>query len=57
MKKYEAPLVSDGQNVHVKRTSIAGMFLAGALAALGGSALKGDKIITPGLTGLEPCID
>ncbi|MBQ7219408.1 MAG: hypothetical protein IJS28_00340 [Synergistaceae bacterium] len=58
MKKYDAPLVTSSVNDgRVIPASIAAGFALGALAAIGAAATKGDRIITPGLAGLEPCVD
>ncbi|MBQ7732838.1 MAG: hypothetical protein IJT58_02315 [Synergistaceae bacterium] len=63
MKKYSAPLVTNNMPegfafpAIIAGVSIAKAFAAGVAAAAVGSALSGDKIIAPGLAGLEPCMD
>mgnify|MGYP006873010500 CR=1 FL=1 len=63
MKKYDAPLVissvKEGWAIPalIAGVSIAKAFAAGVAAAAVGSALSGDKIVAPGMLGLDPCID
>ena len=63
MKKYNAPLVvsniDEGFAIPalIAGVSIAKAFAAGVAAAAVGSAISGDKIVAPGVIGLEPCID
>ena len=63
MKKYNAPLVISSVNegwaipALIAGVSIAKAFAVGVAAAVVGSALSGDKIVAPGVMGLEPCID
>ena len=63
MKKYSTPFITGNINggfafpAAILGLSIAKAFAVGVSAAALGSALKGDKIVAPGVMGLEPCID
>lgn len=56
MKDYKIPsvtnIVKDGWVM-----SVAAAFASGALAAIGVAAMKGDRSVTSGIVGLEPCLD